>query len=950
MKTAFPWKATIILILIAALPWSAVVAQTTTATLRGKITNEQGNAVASAEVNAVNAASGFVHTVNARGDGSYQLGGLTPGTYNIVVASPGYEPKSVDVTVLVGQTVDLNIRVTPTAVFTESVTVVGNQVVDTRATEVATNVTQQQIQNLPQNDRNFLNFANLAPGVTMSSDPERKTISSGGQAPEQTNLFIDGVSQKNDVLQGGMSGQDASRGNPFPQNAVQEFRVITQNYSAQYDKASAAIITAITRSGTNTMNGEAFWFYQPNSWVSQLDKGFRFNSLTSNPDYKRDQFGLSFGGPLVKDRLHYFASFERNKENATRAVVLGNASFANQFGQYVGTFAAPFESNLAFGKTSWQPTTSQLVDFSGSYRREKDIRDFGGQTSFESATDIKNWVYGLTARHQWNSNNALNQAALSWSDYGWNPTPLNPDLVGRNYFGVMRVGGNSTIQKFDQKRIELRDDYNFAGFEWHGTHSLQLGGNADFLKYDVDKSLNGNPAYNFNRDANNNLTFDFPFEAFFGIGNPRLSASNREYGLYAQDNWLPTSRLNLSLGLRWDYESNMLDNDYVTPANIVAAIKARQSVWREPVPESYFSTGSSRKPYKRAIQPRLGFSYDISGTSKSVVFGGWGRYYDRVFLNAGLDERYRLQYPTYQFRFSATGLPRDGQPTVAWKPEYLTPAGLQTLIASGAVNPEIFLNDSDTIPPYADQANLGFRQVLGTWTGALSYNMVRGYHGFTHRRANLNPNGTCCAASPPGYGAVLLSDDTLKRWFDGIYLTLDRPFTGGSKWGAHLAWTHGDAKQNGNDLFSLDYPTPADFPKHTVPGTQKDRIVATGMVGLPADFLFSTIVTLGSGAATEVHDFSRGFGPGQGRPFGLTVYPPKEGGFAERIVDMRLSKPFNLGPARVELIGEAFNILNASTYGCLENFLPPEGNPRLGQANCVTNLGRRYQAGVRIGF
>ncbi len=954
MNKPVPWRATLILILIAALPWSAVVAQTTTATLRGKITNEQGNPVASAEVNAVNAASGFVHTVTARPDGSYQLGGLTPGTYNLVIAAQGYEPKSQDVTVLVGQTVDLNVRIAPTAVLTESITVVGTQVVDTRATEVATNVTQEQIQNLPQNDRNFLNFANMAPGVTMSNNPERKVISSGGQAAEQTNLFIDGVSQKNDVLQGGMAGQDASRGNPFPQNAVQEFRVITQNYSAQYDKASAAIITAITRSGSNTMDGEAFWHYQPKSFVSELhpdrNLGYQFNTLTANPDYRRNQFGLSLGGPIIRDRLHYFGSFERNDEHATRSVALGNPAFANQFGQYVGTFAAPFESNLGFAKLSWQPATGQLLDFSGSYRREKDIRDFGGQTSFESATNIKNWVYGLNARHQWNNNNALNQLSLAWSDYGWNPEQTTQGVVGKNYFGVIRIGGNSTFQEFRQKRIELRDDYNFAGFEWHGAHNLQAGGNADFLDYDITKSLNGNPIYNFNIDAKNGLSFDFPFEAFFGIGNPSMSASNKEYGLYVQDNWTPTQRLNLSLGLRWDYESNMLDNEYVTPPNIVTAVKGAQSAWLNPVPESYFSTGSNRKPYKNAIQPRLGFSYDLTGQSKSVVFGGWGRYYDRIFLNAGLDERYRLQYPTYQFRFSATGEPRDGNPTVKWKPEYLTPAGLQTLIANGSVRPEIFMNDNDTVPPYADQANLGYRHTFGTVTGSISYNVVRGYHGFTHRWGNLNANRQCCAPSPQGYGNVLLSDDTIRRWFDGIYLTLDRPFTRDSRWGAHLAWTHGDSKQTGNDLFSLDYPTPSDFPKHTVPGTQKDRIVATGMLGLPFEFLASAIVTLGSGAATEMHDFSRGFGPGQGRPFGGTVYPPKENGFAERNLDLRLTKPITLGPTRVELIGEVFNAFNTPVYGCLTNFLPPEGNPNLGRPNCVTNIGRRFQAGVRVGF
>ena len=233
----------LILLLSLVAAGSAFAQSASTATMRGKITNPQGNAVANAEINAVGTSTGFVHTVNSRADGTYTLAGLTPGLYNIVVAAPGYEPKSQDVTVLVGQTLDVNIRMSPTAVLSESITVVGTQAVETKTSEIATNVTTQQMEALPQDDRNFLNFAALAPGIRLSNDPLRKTFSGDAQNPEQTNVFIDGVSYKNDVGEGGVVGQDASRGNPFPQNAVQEFQVLTQNYKAEYEKAGSAIIT-----------------------------------------------------------------------------------------------------------------------------------------------------------------------------------------------------------------------------------------------------------------------------------------------------------------------------------------------------------------------------------------------------------------------------------------------------------------------------------------------------------------------------------------------------------------------------------------------------------------------------------------------------------------------------------------------------------------------------------
>jgi outer membrane receptor protein involved in Fe transport len=916
----------------------AAAAQTAaTATIRGKVENEQGAALGGAEITAVGTATGFVKTVTARSDGAFQLGGLNPGEYQITVSAPGMEPRTQTAIVLVGQNLNYTFVMTPTAVVAESITVIGEQLIDTRTPEAATNVTTQQIENLPQDSRNFLNFAALAPGIRLSSDPQRKTIAGDAQPAEQTNVFIDGVSFKNDVLQGGVAGQDASRGNPFPQSAVQEFRVITQNYGAQYEKASSAIITAVTKSGGNDLKGQAFWYYQPAAWVSELPKNFQFGTLTSNQDYRRDQPGISLGGPILKDKLHYFFSYERDHEDATTAVSIGNTAFLNQFGQFVGTFPSPFKQNLGFGKLSWQPAQNQRVDWSGSYRKEHETRDFGDKAAFQAGTDLRNWVYGSTLRHQWNNDQALNQLALSWSDYAWNPTPLNPDLVGRNFEGVIRIGGNTSTQKFDQRRIELRDDYNFAVFQWHGDHNLQAGANVDFNRYFVNKFQNGNPVYNFRNDPANGFTFNQPFEAIFGFGDPTLSTNNREYGVYGQDTWAFNPRLTVTAGLRWDYETNQLDASYVTPANIVAGLSGK-------VDPSYFSNGNNRSQYKDAFQPRLGFSYDLRGDSKSVVFGGFGRYYDRNFLNITLDERFRLQFPVYRIQFSPDGRPG----TIQWNDSYLTVAGLHALIASGRTSPEIFLVNNDTKPPYSNQWNLGFRQAFGSWLGSLSYNVVRGYRGFTW----LSATGLCCSALVPGFGNVIISDPEGKRyWYDGVYLTLDRPFTG--RWGARVAWTHGKAEQNGNDAFSLDYPSAATYPRHEVPGSERDRIVAVGIFGLPWDLRFSTNLSFGSGAATNVLDFSQGFDLAarlRTHPFERSIRPPKKWGFADRTVDFRLEKDFDLGPTSMGIVGEVFNAFNWATYGCLNNFVGPEGNPSLGQAGCVTNLGRREQLGLKVSF
>ncbi|HSY49078.1 MAG TPA: TonB-dependent receptor [Thermoanaerobaculia bacterium] len=932
-------------LLIVSIALSAA-AQLTTATIHGKVTNANGTAIPAAEIDAVNAASGFVKTAMTGPDGSYTMAGINPGQYNLVITAPGSQTRNETVQVLLGQNVEMNFVMSAEASMNQSITVVGNQLVETRTSEAATNVTPQQIENLPQGDRNFLNFAALAPGIRLSTDPLNKTIAGDAQPAEQTNVFIDGVSFKNDVLLGGLVGQDSSRGNPFPQNAVQEFRVITQNFSAQYDHASSAIITAVTKSGGNQFEGSAFDYYQPKAWVAPTTKGFQFSTLSTNSSYHRTQPGISFGGPIVKDRLNFFFSYEGVDEQATTLVNNINVPTDPQTG---GAFPSPFKSNLAFGKMSWQPDRNQSIDVSGNYRREHETRDFGGTTSFQSGTDLKNWVYGMTARDQWNNANALNQATLSWQDYGWNPTPLNPNLVGMNFEGVGRVGGNSTTQEFDQRRIELRDDFNFAPMHWNGEHNFQIGGNFDKMHYNVNKSLFGNPEFDFRTDPANNLTFAQPYQAQFGFGNPILATNNNEYGIYGQDNWTINKNLSVTLGLRWDYESHMLDDNYVTPANIVAGLSGK-------IDPSYFSNGSQRKPSKDEFQPRLGFTYDVTGLNKTIVFGGFGKYYDRLFLNATLDERYRLQYPVYNIQFSPDGSPRNGAPTIKWNPAYLTPAGLNGLIASGVTQPEVYLLDNNTKVPYSNMFNLGVRQALGTWLGSLSYDGVRGYHGFTWLSAA--PDGLCCAALVPGFGNIIKSDPEGKRyWYNAIEAKLDRPYTSQSRWGATVAWTHGRAEQTGNDLFSLDFPSAAAYGKHDVPGSERDRITATGIFGLPWDIKFSTIASFGSGQLTNVLDFTQGFSLANREathPFSQSITPPKSGGFADRDVDFRVEKDFaSIGRTSVGIIGGVYNAFNWTSYGCLNNFLGPGDTPAsagLGNPNCVIRLGRREEVGLKVNF
>ncbi len=911
------------------------LAQSTSATIRGVVKDDTGG-LPGANIAAKEASGGFAFSAVSGSDGSFTLAGLRPATYDITVTMGQYKPASRRLTVLVGQSVDLDFRLTADLVYAENVTVIGDQVVDIKTSQIATNVTSEQIRNLPQNDRNFLNFAALAPGVRVNVGSETtKEVTAGALPGFNTNVFIDGVSYKNDVLLGGVVGQDSSRGNPFPQNAVQEFRVLTQNFKAEFEKASSAAITAVTKSGGNVWSGDLFLLYQNKNLVAQDPLAEARGE--KKPTYERFQGGVSLGGPIIKDKMTFFATYEYNRQDRDKSVFRGGntAQPPIDVAPFLGVFKSPFRSHLGFGKITYQPAAGQTLDVSYSLRSEREVKDFGNQDAYEAATDFTTDVNTATVRHLVTRSSWINEATLTFQRFKWNTVPLNGDLIGREYQGVIRIGGKDTQQLFVQDRLSLRNDFS----RFAGNHALKGGVVLSRMKYDVTKYFDANPIFRYRSD----ISFNFPFEAQYGVGDPTLNARNTELGLFVQDDWRATRRLTINAGIRWDYESNELNNDYVTPANVIAAVKGF-------VTSNYFTDGTERPSFKGAVQPRLGFSYDLSGSAKTVLFGGYGRYYDRVLYNSGLDERFRLQFAVRTFRFSADGAPRDGQPTLVWKDSYLSKAGLDGIIATGrAGEPEVFLIDNNTRPPLSDQFTAGLRHSFGDVVASVSYLGARSRNGLTFIFGNRNPNGECCF-DVPNFSNVLLSSDAKKAWYDAAALTIDKPFTSQSKWGGQLTYTLGRAEEIGGDLFSLDYIRVTDYPRHPTAGDERHRIVATGIYQLPAALRLSAFVQLASGVGYTIADFSRGGGINQRQ---ILLYAGRpDGTFTYKSVDLRLDKLFKLGQRQAfELSAQVFNLFNSDNFTGYDGFIPtlPDTNPNFGKPNSVDPK-RRFQFGGSYRF
>ena len=964
-----------------------LVAQNTTGTIRGTVSGQGGAPIGSAQISARNVSSGVVRNAQSNDAGAYTLVGLVPGTYDVTVRRIGSAPQNRRVVVQIGATQSQDFALATQAAQLETQIITAASGVETRTSEVATNVTQAQISKLPTPSRNFLDLAALAPGVTVTEDRvngNTRTVSAGGQAPSSVNLFIDGTSFKNELTQGGISGQDASRGNPFPRSAVQEYRVISQNFKAEYQNASSAVITATTKSGGNVWSGNALFAIQTKGMV-RLDSFQRANK-TPKPDYRRTLSAFSIGGPIIKDRIHFFGSYEGNYQNRANAVNIGTlptgftALDTVNLRQYNGSFISPFRENLFFGKLTDEINAKSSAELSFSHRNETDVRDFGNNTTYAAATNNHNYNTVVQLKHNYFTGPWLNESKIDFSRFrrGFSPNSNGGPrrvytVTGTDYV----IGAANSIQEFIQKRIGFRDDLTFTGFQLAGEHVFKGGFSFNRNTYDIDKRNDEVPQFRYAQtaDAGNGVqTYNYatPYELRFGTGDPFFKSTNNQTGVYVQDDWAPVKRLLVNLGVRWDYESNMLNTGYVTPNSgpirYVDTLRAYMSLPNAGSPSGvnlfhpldlnrYIATGNNRKPFKGAFQPRVGFSYGIDEANRTTVFGGWGLYYDRVPFDVAVDEKLKISNPTYTLRFAPQGTaPIAGQ--VAFQPSYLTAdtATLSPLVQSVGLR-ELWLMDNEYKVPKTTQWSLGVRQLIGQFSAAVTYASQRGTDQFTWNVAagGLNNNGTCCNFpfnwGAHGIASVIYSTNDVKTWYDAVSLQLDkaysRPSLDAFGWGAGLTYTYATRYLQGEDELgqTFAFPQAATIKKHAA-NDEKHRIVANWITDLPYLFgaQWSGLVTLGGKQNIDVgcQRFCPNFVRG-----GFTT----PGTFPYQNVDMRLRKDFPTFGRTTTAFGltlDVFNTLNHANLGCYNTGNPTDVN--FGKAGCVVTDARRYQLGAEVNF
>lgn len=914
-------------------------AQTSDATLRG-------TAAANSEITATNVATGAMRRAKAGADGAYTLPGLPPGTYR-VSAGPGTETI---VTLSVASTATLDLLPGAAApVALGEVRVTGARLAEVRTSEIGTNVSQHLISTVPQITRNFLEFADTVPGMAFNIDQNGfTTLRAGAQTTGAVNVFIDGIGQKN-YLFGGITGQNASQGNPFPQLGISEYKVITSNYKAEYDQVSSAAVTAETKSGTNEFQGEVVATYSDDSLRSKTPAE---DSSGRKSKSETKEFGIAFGGPIIEDRLHFYFTYEGKRFDQPIVVVPGVSGVESflppDVAAQFGSSSLPFDEDLFFGKLNWEIGFNDRLELSARVRDETRLGNFGGATARSAGLNTKNDDTRLTARWQHSADTWLNDLAVTYEDAFFHPVAGDSGngfayTWGPNNNQLIVVTGPAdprATQNKGQKGPGFQDDLTYTGFS---AHTLKMGVKYKDIDLKAQDAGTGNPQ--FTVDVTPSGTAPQPYKVFFVVPVPGLNqeakTTTKQYGVYFQDDWQATDRLTLNLGLRWDYEKTPAYLDYVTPANLVAAINSQdinapagqtyaQSLALGGIDvNDYISTGNNRDADKNNIQPRLGFSYDIYDDQAHVVFGGAGRSYDRNLYQWTSLESTKATLPNFNINFDVPGHDcGDPSPTcVAWDPAFLDGgASLAALVAASNVGGEVFMLNNDLKVPYSDQFSLGMRNRLGDWMTSATVARVVSHKGFVYTLGNRRPDGSFWANggqpwgfSPPGFATFIIGNNGIKTRSTQLLLSAEKPYTEESRWSATFAYTFTDAEGNRdiNETFAFDGATIEEYPFIDSNAVARHRFVATGSIAGPWGLLFAGKLTLAT--PTPVNDFAC-------FPFNQPVFhstgakcrpdaakPDDTIGFSS--VDLQVTKEFNIGEiANFYVRADVLNVFNHDNF------------------------------------
>jgi len=922
--------------------------------LMGRAIDESKAVLPGATVTVINRDTNLTRIATADARGDFKVPALPPGTYRVTAAVPGFASQTRDgVTLQLGQTVDLEFELTLAGTQEELTIVSEAPVVDVTDTSVSSVVGQQQIENLPINFRNFISFSIITPGVTTDRTPQQGAsatsgLSFTGQRGRSNNIMVDGF-DNNDVLVGAVRGT-------FSQEAIREFQVLTDSYSAEFGKATGGVVNIVTKGGTNQFHGNAFWYFRNESLNAK--EYFEQHDVFGDPvnrekaPFSANQYGATLGGPIKKDKTFFFVSFERADLTASNYVNIepSAAALLNARGFPVETGAVPYDYKVweLLGKVDhqWNPNSTLVFRTSYSDTTNENIEPFGGIVAkSRGAVQLhKDWSLSVSQSNV-RSGRWVNEARVQVAKQDQKINSLDPNCGGpceTNDQGgpTLEITGFATVgrQRFtpqlrENTRLQLVDTVSlYAGkhsakagidFNWvdtpEGGRSLPLhfGGRYIFTSLPATTGLIPAPI-----SALQAFAGDLPATYIQGYGNPVAAFGYMDLSLFVQDEWRVSRKLTLKAGLR--YQKQFWDDIHYDVSDLGGARFAYS-----------FPQGDHN------VAPRLSFAFDPKGNGRTSLHAAWGIYYDnQIAALSGITKGINGHADgvrTLVLRFPASLAP--------WSlpgrhlPEPASYPSLQISIAPALKT------------PWAQQVAAGIDQALGRdftlsanyiWVhgedhvGTIDYNAVVPSLGAGRRPNDVDGRAGTSAS-------VLQYTSFGETWYRGLTLSLSKRMS--HNYQLLVSYTLSKAEDTSTDYQSAFIPqqnglgrNPADrtglpigfnpdLERGLATHNQKHRFVLSGVYRLPAAFQVSTIITAASGrpytplAGADLNGDGNGgaFPPDRARrdpaSEASSVSRNSETMDKQIIVDLRLSKRIKLGSRfSVELIAEAFNLFDRANF------------------------------------
>ena len=869
-------------------------AQTTTATVQGVVRDASGALLPGVTVTLRDRDTGFVRSTTTDGTGSYFLTYVPSGTYELTLELAGFKTvKREGLRFEVGQqsTIDVTLEL---ASVSETVTVTElAPLVETSKSTVDKVISREQIDELPINGRQASTLAMLAPGVVPRGSTE-EPVTSGGQPRGSGDMLLDGVSTK-------MMAVNSVRSNA-PPDAIQEFQVLTTQYAAEFGNASGIVLNTITRSGTNDLHGRVYYFHRDEGWDAK-------NAFaTTKAAFEQKQTGGWIGGPIVKNRTHYFLSYEGTRRTTVATVTSPVAP---------GDVEQPFDNNQLLAKVSHQITGNHTL--SGRFALDRpfqhndqvggiNLAEIGTENKTEDLSYVGNLASVLSAR-------TFNELRVQVAR-----TSVSITTKNANAYTIQRptsVGGKpgNAPQAFPEHRFQIVENLSYEA----GRHRFKVG--ADFNHV----SLSGyvyqyNPGlYIFTTDKPFNPAdrSTYPLLLLKNVGDTNFDYAANGLALFAQDAWHLPDHVTLNIGLRYD---------------------------------NWDMGGLDLK--KTNFSPRLGVAWDPTGSGRTSIRGGYGIFYGNTNFNLALLANWLGKQKILQI----------------FNPGYPDPeTGGVNL---GAADIGTYISQPSQPLPHAYNTTVGVQREL--WPGfSVSADYVNSKGRKLVRIVETNPVGTTFKRSDPTKGSIRMLQSSGYSNYNGLLVGATERFSRGTLGLAYTLSSYKATNDSENQAFYQDDATPDDaygFGNFD----QRHVLTINGALNLPAGVQLAGILAARSGApfnittgtdnnknglTTDRPDLAPGAKVGTAdmknpssfvdpgaRPGSLPRNAGRRPGFWQ--LDLRLAKRIAIGKTRAEVLAEAFNVTNRTNLGA------PIGNLRSTSFGKSSTAGdaRQVQLGLRFEF